>query len=204
MECYICLSSCRIPIQLKNFECYRGDNIISCQTYKRICLQCYLDKQTHILQKCSFCHKEKKNENVSIDYNYIKNDEYSLLDCPFCDHFKGSHIDLFSHVYKEHIQICEKCNKISYKSMKDCVNEKVKLCGCDVIYKCQYCFKNFKKGKIMKHYLNHIDEAEEKISLLTKIMKDEKKKYQLILDNVKKIYKEIYNDEYSNLNQLNI
>jgi len=106
-ECFLCLQSCIIPIQLKYFPCSESKQI-SCHTFQRICISCFLSSE---LLKCSFCHKEKENENFQIDFLSIQNDEYSILTCPFCKDFQGNHMNLWKHMNDSCISFC-KCNKL--------------------------------------------------------------------------------------------
>ena len=220
-ECFICLQSCIIPIQLKSFPCFEVKQI-SCHTFQRICISCFISND---LLKCSFCHLEKKNENFEIDFLSIQNDEYSILSCPFCKDFQGNHMNLWKHMNESCISFCD-CKKIYLKKKKQLHFEKecslyqwcsicnngVKFCphiSCSICsktnhsvedcperkLKCNECSLSISAKDYIEHHLEHIEHIKTKIDFFSKSLKSEKIKYYELMNKIPDLYENVYHEK---------
>ena len=220
-ECFICLQTCIIPIQLKCFSCFETKKI-TCHTFQRICISCFLSNQ---ISKCSFCHKEKINNNFEIDFTSIQKDEFSILTCPFCKDFRGNHMDLWKHMSESCIVFCE-CNKIylkkktKYHFEKECsiykwcsiCNDGVKFCphiSCSICQKKNHCIENCPERKIecrecstmvmakdyIEHHLEHIESIKTKIDFFSTSLKKEKIKYYQLMNKIPELYEIVYHEK---------
>lgn len=220
-ECFLCLQRCIIPIQLKYFPCSESKQI-SCHTFQRICISCFLSN--HLL-KCSFCYKEKENDNFEIDFISIQKDEYSILTCPFCKDFQGNHINLWKHMNDSCISFC-KCNKLYlikkkknhfekecsiYKWCSIC-NNGVLSCphlSCSICsnknhsnedcperkLECSECSLSIPAKDYIEHHLEHIECIKSKIDFFSKSLKSEKTKYYKLMNQIPELYENVYHEK---------
>lgn len=219
--CYICLSNVILPIISRNFKCYNKYSI-SCHSFQRICLKCHMDNP---VLKCSFCKAEKESDEIEIDTLYIKDDNFSILSCPFCNEFKGSHIDLLKHINTKCILFCE-CGKIvrrkdeekHYKTeckifhwcmkckngVKKCKHKLCKFCHgyghqedeCpERMIECKECGEEIKAKDIINHYVEHVDKVKKRMELSHEILRESKRKYQRLMKYLPELYELIYKEQ---------
>lgn len=220
MDCFICLQPCIIPIQLKSFGCYQ-ENEISCHTIQRICLSCYLKSD---LKKCSYCHCEKTNNTIEIDFSLMMKDEFSIYSCLFCTSFQGNHIQLWKHMKEQCIIQCpcqkivlkkdlkkhyqEECKELKWcssceKGIKSCIHLKCKLCKktnhteeecSERLLECKECLKKIKAKDYIEHYLEHIEIIKTRIEFFKESLKIEKLKYYYLMEKIPELYESVYNE----------
>lgn len=223
-ECFVCLQTCIIPLQLQCYECF-SNHEMNCNSTKRICSVCFSKTK---LESCSFCHSKKVNKNVIVDFQMIHNDEFSILSCPFCTEFKGSHYHLYKHMKekcfdfcpcgefilkkheREHYKTCNrkkwcvKCNAFvkkcshQYCSICSSLDHSERICK-ERILKCKECKEEKKVFQMIEHYMEHLEKSKKKVEFFKEEYVNEKKKYQTLMTFLPELYKEVYNEELNGI-----
>lgn len=204
-NCILCLQNTIIPVKITNFKCYHA-NEIHCNSFERICLPCVLETA---IQKCFYCHEPLRENEIDfeIDYEYIKNDTFSIYTCPYCHKKKGSHLEITKHVLRNHVYHCA-CSKIVLEKnvprhlqfcsqCEYCVECKknVKFCRHkNLTIKCHKCHLEVPTDKIMEHYMVHAEDYKKKIQMLKELITSERRTYYELLKTMEKLYDEIYED----------
>lgn len=220
IDCFICLQPCIIPIQLKSFSCYK-ENEISCHTIQRICISCYMKSD---LKKCSYCHSERENNKIEIDFSFIMKDEFSIYSCPFCNNFQGNHTDLWKHINEKCITQCpcskiilkkdskkhyqEECSELKWcsqcdKGVKTCPHIKCSICKkknhieeecSERLLECKECFKKITAKEYIEHYLEHVENIKTRVEFFKESLKTEKSKYYYLMEKIPELYESVYNE----------
>ena len=221
MECFVCLQKCVIPLQLQCYDCF-STHEMNCNSTKRICVQCITKTK---LETCSFCRSKKVNNNIVVDFQGIHNDVFSILSCPFCIEFKGSHFDLYKHLKgkclnfcscgdlflrkeeKKHYETCKEktwCSKCK-EFVKKCHHQHCSICSSsehsDIICKnrtlqCTICKEEKKIFQIIEHYMEHLEKSKNKVAVFKQEYLEEKKKYQAMMLFLPELYMDFYNEEF--------
>jgi len=219
-KCHICFEKCIVPVQLNCFSCYK-DIEINCNSLQRVCLLCFLEND---LQKCSFCHAPRCNNNIKIDYTMMENDSLSKYSCPLCNDFSGSHFELYTHMVKSCMYLCEcgkwviksrekehiqgKCSHWKWcsacnKKVDKCIHFPCKDCGkvcrnkrecCGKRMQCPTCHDMIPCKQLMNHILVHVDDSKKKIEMMKYVLQKERKEYHKLMELVPNIYKDIYDE----------
>ena len=201
-KCILCLGPSIIPIKLKSFKCYHPYHI-HCNSFSRICIFCFLQKCDSI-KKCFYCSAPKESSNFEIDHDIIKKDEFSIYTCQFCQNFKGTHSEIFRHVFSHHIYSC-KCGEMIYNT-REAISNHVNICsiseycvkcGKDTLsckhkqVQCRFCRVSLSKQKMMNHYISHIRESKVKIKVLKELLTEEKQHHVLLLQQIDSDYESL-------------
>ncbi len=219
-ECYICKQKCIVPVKMQCFECFDSMKM-HCNALQRICMVCFLQGD---LQKCSFCRAPRLHDAIEIDFLRMEQDCHSILSCPYCDKFQGSHFDLYHHMMKSCVYQCEckkwvvrkdqeqhvrhKCTvwkwcKECEKPIQQCKHFPCKTCHvhCSNTLECKqkkiqcsHCGQMLTTKTFLGHFLKHVDESKCRITTLKEILQKERLLYHELLLKVPAMYNDIYDE----------
>lgn len=219
-ECYVCKEKCIVPVMMQCFECFDSMKV-HCNALHRICIVCFLKGN---LKKCSFCRAPRINDTIEIDFLGMEQDCHSILSCPFCDKFQGSHFNLFQHMMKSCIYQCECKQWVTererethvrdhctvWKWCNDC-NKSVQQCKhfpCTTCHvhcsdtleckqkklQCSHCGDTLTTKTFLGHFLTHIDDSKKKITTLKEILQKERQHYHELLLQIPAMYSDLYEE----------
>ena len=191
-ECAICLQTCKIPIQLTHFDCWKPIKV-NCNSFIRICFLCYVNNKDKLSKNCLICRKGTTRSDYYpiIDSNYMYHDEFSKYKCDLCHDINNNtkyfnHLDLYNHVMTNHINTCHECDELFFHNIIDKHNCKKK----DTVksYQCIECHQFVNENDVLKHYLCHLNEISRQIELSEDRTQVSKRIYKNLLKESKRIY----------------